>query len=111
MMCPARLAREMIALLAFWLPQRTICIVGDSEYAGKSISRHLPPNVHLTSPMVMNSALCDPPPKRRKRQRCFPVGRQHSNGGLEYGMRERRLQLGRLPNDKVTGGVNPSIEP
>lgn len=64
-----QLASEMIALLASWLPGRTIQVVGDSEYAGKSISRHLPSNVHLTSRMVMNAALYDLPPKRRKGQR------------------------------------------
>jgi len=62
------LAREMIALLASWVPQRMIHVVGDSEYAGKSISRHLPGNGHLTSRMVMDAALYDPPPKRRKGQ-------------------------------------------
>jgi hypothetical protein len=63
-----QLASEMIALLASWLPNRTIQVVGDSEYAGKSISRHLPENVHLTSRMVMNAALYDQPSKRRKGQ-------------------------------------------
>ncbi len=67
-----QLAREMIALLASWMPERTIHVVGDSEYAGKSISRHLPPNVHLTSRMVMNAALYDLPPKRKTRQRGAP---------------------------------------
>ena len=63
-----QLASEMIALLASWLPQRTIHVVGDSEYAGKSISRHLPDYVHLTSRMVMNAAWYDQPPKRRPGQ-------------------------------------------
>jgi hypothetical protein len=67
-----QLAREMIALLASWLPDRTIHVVGDSEYAGKSISRHLPRNVHLTSRMVMNAALYELPPKRRQGQRGAP---------------------------------------
>ncbi len=61
-----QLASEMIALLASWLPDRTIRVVGDSEYAGKSISRNLPDCVHLTSRMVMNAALYDQPSKRRK---------------------------------------------
>jgi len=67
-----QLASEMIALLASWLPDRTIHVVGDSEYAGKSISRHLPSNVHLTSRMVMNAALYDRPVKRRKGERGAP---------------------------------------
>lgn len=67
-----QLASEMIALLASWLPDRTIRIVGDSEYAGKSISRNLPDRVHLTSRMVMNAALYDQPSKRRKGERGAP---------------------------------------
>lgn len=67
-----QLASEMIALLASWLPERTIQVLGDSEYAGQSISRHLPPNVHLTSRMVMNAALYDRPPKPPKNRRGAP---------------------------------------
>jgi hypothetical protein len=67
-----QLATEMIALLASWLPERTIRVVGDSEYAGKSISRNLPDRVHLTSRMVMNAALYDQPSKRRKGERGAP---------------------------------------
>lgn len=67
-----QLASEMIALLASWVPQRMIRVVGDSAYAGKSISRHLPSNVHLTSRMVMNAALYEPPPKRRRGARGAP---------------------------------------
>ena len=67
-----QLATEMISLLASWVPERTIHVVGDSAYAGKSISQHLPENVHLTSRMVMNAGLYDPPPKPRKGQRGAP---------------------------------------
>jgi len=67
-----QLAREMIALVASWLPDRTVQVVGDSDYAGKSISRHLPDNVHLTSRMVTNAALYDLPPKRPQGQRGAP---------------------------------------
>jgi hypothetical protein len=36
------LALEMIQIVASWLPQRTLRVLGDSEYSGQSISRHLP---------------------------------------------------------------------
>jgi hypothetical protein len=67
-----QLARDMIALMASWLGGRTMHVVGDSEYAGKSISRHLPDHVHLTSRMVINAALYALPPKRRQGQRGAP---------------------------------------
>ena len=67
-----QLAVEMISLLASWVPDRVIRVVGDSAYAGKSISQYLPKNVHLTSRMVMNAALYEPPPKPRKGRRGAP---------------------------------------
>lgn len=67
-----QLAVEMISLLASWVPDRVIHVVGDSTYAGKSISKNLPENVHLTSRMVMNAGLYEPPPKPRKGQRGAP---------------------------------------
>jgi len=62
----------MISLLACWAPHRTIYLVGDSAYAGKSISRFLPQNVHLISRMVMNAALYESPPRPRKGQMGAP---------------------------------------
>lgn len=67
-----QLATEMIALLASWVPDRGIHVVGDSAYAGKSISQQLPENGHLTSRMVMNAGLYEPPPKPRKGQHGAP---------------------------------------
>jgi hypothetical protein len=49
----------MIRIVANWLPQRRLRILGDSEYAGGSISRHLPACVELISRMVMDAALFD----------------------------------------------------
>jgi len=67
-----QLAIEMIEILASWVPDRVIHVVGDSAYAGKSISLHLPDNVHLTSRMVINAGLYEPPPKPRKGVRGAP---------------------------------------
>jgi hypothetical protein len=62
------LAREMIQLVASWAPQRQIQVTGDSEYAGQSISRHLPNNVTLVSRMNMDAALYEPVPKQAARR-------------------------------------------
>jgi hypothetical protein len=67
-----QLASEMIAILASWVPDRVIHVVGDSAYAGKSISRELPTNAHLISRMVMNAGLYEPAPKPRKGMRGAP---------------------------------------
>ena len=55
----------MIQKVAGWLPDRTLHVLGDSEYAGRSISRQLPSNVHLISRMTMKAALYEPPPPHR----------------------------------------------
>ena len=62
------LAREMIQLVASWVPERKIRVVADSEYAGKSISRHLPDNVALLSRMKMDAALYQPVPEKTARR-------------------------------------------
>src|ERR1700722_18982357 len=63
------LALEMIQIVAGWIPRRTLRVLGDSEYAGRSISRHLPANAKLISRMNMKAALYDPAGKSAKRGR------------------------------------------
>jgi hypothetical protein len=63
------LALEMIQIVAHWIPQRTLRVLGDSEYAGQSISRHLPANAKLISRMNMKAALYEPAAKTTKRGR------------------------------------------
>lgn len=74
-----QLALEMIQIVAGWLSGRALRILGDSEYAGRAISRHLPPNVELLSRMTMKAALYEPPPphsgargRRRKKGKRLP---------------------------------------
>jgi hypothetical protein len=59
-----QLALEMIQVVALWLGPRKLRMLGDSEYAGGSISRHLPPNTELISRMTMNAALYELPPRQ-----------------------------------------------
>jgi hypothetical protein len=63
------LALEMIQVVASWIPQRMLRVLGDSEYAGGSISRHLPANVKLISRMNMKAALYALPENTAKRGR------------------------------------------
>jgi hypothetical protein len=63
------LALEMIQIVASWIPQRLLRVLGDSEYAGQSISRHLPGNAKLISRMNMKAALYEPAAKAVKRGR------------------------------------------
>ena len=59
----------MIQLVASWLPDRMLRVLGDSDYAGQSISRHLPANAKLISRMNMKAALYEPAGKAAKRGR------------------------------------------
>jgi hypothetical protein len=58
-----QLALEMIRVVAGWLGPRKLRVLGDSEYAGGSISRYLPVNAELISRMTMNAALYELPPR------------------------------------------------
>jgi hypothetical protein len=70
------LALEMIQMVASWIPQRTLRVLGDSEYAGQSISRHLPANVKLISRMNMKAALYEQAGKTAKRGRRRKKGKR-----------------------------------
>jgi len=63
------LALEMIRIVAGWIAQRTLRVLGDSEYAGQSISRHLPVNVKLINRMNRKAALYEPAGKSAHRGR------------------------------------------
>ena len=78
-----QLALEMIQVVARWLGPRKLRILGDSEYAGGSISRHLPANAELISRMTMKAALFELPPapgagrgRRRKKGQRLPSPEQ-----------------------------------
>ena len=53
----SQLAAEMVAVLAGWLPQRKILVVGDSAYIGKHLLRERPANVDALGPIHWKAAL------------------------------------------------------
>lgn len=72
------LARDMLTVLAGWFPQRHFVVSGDSAYGGRSVLRHLPANVELTSRVHPKGALYAPAsapvagrrgPRRKKGER------------------------------------------
>jgi hypothetical protein len=74
-----QLALEMIRIVAQWAGPRKLRVLGDSAYAGGSISRHLPPNAELISRMTMTAGLYELPPpqtagrgRRRKKGQRLP---------------------------------------
>jgi len=71
-----QLAREMIALMAAWAEERTIYVVADSAYAGRTLLEQRPGNVHMISRLRMDAALWAPPPPRSLAQ----LGRPRKRG-------------------------------
>jgi len=62
--CPAQhyrkrteLAAELVRLAVAQLGERKVYVIGDSEYACKTLVRGLPKNVHFIGPMPMNAAV------------------------------------------------------
>jgi len=53
----SQLAAEMVAVLAGWLPERKILVIGDSAYIGKHLLRQRPANVDALGPIHWKAAL------------------------------------------------------
>ena len=62
------LLRELVGLVAQWAGGRTVYLVCDSAYAGRTILEGRPPNVHVISRLRLDAALWTPPPPRRGRR-------------------------------------------
>lgn len=64
------LAREMVELIASWLPGRQLIALGDVAYIGKKILKGLPQNVSVIGPINRRAVLTRPlaadAPKNRK---------------------------------------------
>jgi hypothetical protein len=89
---PTKLAllREMVALLAQWAPDRTISLVVDSAYAGRTVLEDRPPNVHVLSRLRLDAALYARPPHRQPGQKGRPRRRGHRLPPLKTLLAARR---------------------
>jgi hypothetical protein len=54
------LARELLALIASWLPGRQLIVVGDSAYIGKKLLKGLPANLAVVGPIHKQAVLTEP---------------------------------------------------
>jgi hypothetical protein len=71
-----QLAQEIIALLARWAEGRSLYVVADSAYAGRTLLEQRPANVHMISRLRMDAALWTPPSPRLPSQ----TGRPRKRG-------------------------------
>jgi hypothetical protein len=72
----SQLARQMLDLVAAWLPQRTVRVVADNAYLGKHLLEGLPARVHAIGPIHPRASLTGPLPAeyqgRRKKGPALP---------------------------------------
>jgi hypothetical protein len=94
----SQLARQMLDLVATWLPQRTVYVVADSAYVGRHLLKGLPANVQVIGPIHPKASLTRPLPPgakgNRKKGPALPNPTQLLSG-LEH--QAQRLVLP-LPN-------------
>jgi hypothetical protein len=66
------LARELVALVAGWAGERTVYLVADSAYAGRTLLEGRPPTVQVISRLRLDAALWARPGRRRPGQKGRP---------------------------------------
>jgi len=79
----SQLARQMLDLVATWLPERTVYVVADSAYIGKHLLKGLPKQVQAIGPIHPKASLTRPLPPdyegKRKKGEPLPSPRQMLN--------------------------------
>src|ERR1700722_18366352 len=58
----SELARQMLDLIAIWLPEHTLYVVADCAYIGAKLLKGLPDNVHAVGPIHPKANLTSPLP-------------------------------------------------
>jgi hypothetical protein len=75
-----QLAREMIEVVATWLPGRRLVVVGDCNYLGKHLLKRLPDNVAAVGPIHWKAGLTEmiaaDQPGRRKKGKALTTPKQ-----------------------------------
>jgi hypothetical protein len=84
------LLREMVALVAQWAGKRSVYLVVDSAYAGRTVLAGRPPNVHVVSRLRWDAALYARPPRRRPGQKGRPRRRGERLPALQQVVAQRR---------------------
>jgi hypothetical protein len=59
------LLRELVGLVAAWVPDRRLYLAVDAAYAGRTLLEDRPPNVHVVSRLRLDAALWAPAPRHR----------------------------------------------
>jgi hypothetical protein len=84
------LLREMVGLVAQWAGERTVYVVVDSAYAGRTLLEDRPPNVQVISRLRRDAALYTRPPRRQPGQKGRPRRRGDRLPALQQLIAQRR---------------------
>jgi hypothetical protein len=84
------LLREMVGLVAQWVGERTVYVVVDSAYAGRTLLEDRPLNVQVISRLRMDAALYTRPPRRQPGQKGRPRRRGDRLPALPQLIAQRR---------------------
>src|SRR5713101_3402571 len=102
------LLREMVSLVAQWAGERSVYLVVDSAYAGRTVLEDRPPNVQVISRLRWDAALYAPPPPRRPGQTGRPRRRGERLPALQQ-LIARRRRWTALPLVVYGRAVTPRI--
>ena len=84
------LARELIGLVTQWAGERTVYVVADSAYAGRTLLEGRPANAQVLSRLRLDAALWARPGRRRPGQKGRPRRRGHRLPSLKAMAAARR---------------------
>ena len=102
------LLRELVRLVAHWAGPRTVSLVVDSAYAGRTILEDRPAKVHVISRLRWDAALYAPPAPRQPGQK----GRPRRRGDRLPSLQERSARRRRwttLPLVLYGRAVSPRV--
>src|SRR5688500_5074551 len=102
------LARELIDLVAQWAGERTVYVVADSAYAGRTVLEGRPANVQVLSRLRLDAALWARPGRRRPGQKGRPRRRGHRLPS-PAAMAARRRRWDPVPITIYGRPVTPSV--
>ena len=102
------LSRELIGLVAAWAGERTVYVVVDSAYAGRTLLEDRPANVQVLSRLRLDAALRARPGRRRPGQKGRPRRRGHRLPTLKT-MAETRRRWDPLPVTLYGRPVSPLV--
>src|SRR5438132_83051 len=105
---PPRSRPVIQPLVAYWAEGRTVYLVVDSAYAGRTVLEDRPANVHVVSRLRLDAALYAPPPPRRPGQKGRPRRRGDRLPALQQ-LISRRRRWSALPLVLYGRAVTPRL--